>query len=131
MRTVSGMHLRVLAGTYAFVRLDGGAPLPAWFALDAPLSGAVRRADELSLLAAEERVPAEQSAERGFRALEVAGPLDLAMTGVMAALSGALADAGVPIMPLATHDTDLILVRADRLADAAAALRAAGHTVDP
>ena len=122
--------LRVLAGTYAFVRLDGDAPLPAWFALDAPLSGALRRGDELSLVVADERVPPEVAAERGFRALEVAGPLDLATTGVTASLSGALADAGVAIMPLATHDTDVILVRAGRLADATAALRAAGHTVE-
>ena len=125
------MLLRVLDGTYAFCRLDGDAPLPPWFALRAPLAGAVRRGDELSLLVADERVPPEVAAERGFRALEVEGPLDLALTGVMAALSSALAEAGVPIMPLATFDTDVILVRSDRLEDATAALRAAGHTVEP
>lgn len=125
------MRLRVLDGTYALCRLAGDSPLPPWFALDAPLAAAIRRGDELSLVARDESVPAEVAAERGFGALEVEGPLDLALTGVMADLSGALAGAGVPILPLATHDTDVVLVRADRLADAAAALRAAGHTVEP
>ena len=125
------MHLRVLAGTYALCRLDGDTPLPPWFALDAPLAAAIRRGDELSLVAADERVPGDEAAERGYRALEVEGPLDLGMTGVMASLAGALAGAGVPILPLATHDTDVILVRDERLADATAALRAAGHTVEP
>jgi hypothetical protein len=125
------VELRVLDGTYALCRLDGDAPLPAWFALDAPLAAAIRRGDELSLVAADARVPRDAGAERGFRALEVAGPLDLGMTGVMAALATALAGAGVPILPLATHDTDVILVRGDRLAAATAALRAAGHTVAP
>jgi hypothetical protein len=124
------MRLRVLEGLYALCRLDGDAPLPPWFALDPPLAAAIRRGDELSLVAAQERVPEDVPAERGYRALEVAGPLDLSMTGVMADLSGALAAAGVPIMPLATYDTDVILVRDERLADATAALRAAGHTVD-
>ncbi|MDQ5808294.1 MAG: ACT domain-containing protein [Actinomycetota bacterium] len=125
------MELRVLDGTYALCRLDGGSALPSWFAFDPPLAAAVRRGeDELSLVVAGERVPAGVAAERGFRALEVQGPLDLAMTGVMADLSGALARAGVPIMPLATYDTDVILVHDDRLADATAALRAAGHTVE-
>jgi hypothetical protein len=125
------VNLRVLEGTYALCRLRGDDALPAWFALDPPLAAAVRRADELSLVVADERVPPDVAAQRGYRALEVEGPLDLELTGVMAALSAALADAGVPILPLATHDTDLILVRGGDLGSATAALRAAGHTVGP
>ncbi len=124
------MELRVLDGTFALCRLPGDAPLPAWFAFDPPLAVAIRRGPgELSLVVAEEKVPADVAAERGFRALEVAGPLDLAMTGVTSVLSAALAAAGVSILPLATHDTDVFLVRDERLDDAAAALREAGHTV--
>jgi hypothetical protein len=75
------------------------------------------------------RVPDDVRAERGWRALAVAGPLDFALTGVLAALAGPLADAGVSIFAIATYDTDYVLVRADRLADAVGALRAAGHRV--
>ncbi len=126
------MELRVLAGTYALCRLPGDAALPLWFALDPPFAAAIRRGeDELSLVVRDDVVPADAAAERGYRALEVEGPLDLEMTGVMSVLSAALAGAGVPILPLATHDTDVILVRDDRLAAAAAALREAGHTVVP
>jgi hypothetical protein len=125
------MLLRVLDGTYAFCRLDGDEPLPPWFALDAPFAAALRRTDELTLVAEEARVPDDVRAQRGYAALEVDGPLDLQMTGVMATLSSTLAKARVPIMPLATYDTDVILVPRDRLDDATAALRAAGHTVEP
>ena len=124
------MYLRVLEGTYALCRLDGEQPLPPWFALGPPLAAAIRRGDELSLVAADERVPSGAAAQRGYRGLEVEGPLDLGLTGVMAALSAALAGAGVPILPLATHDTDVILVRDGDLGAATAALRAAGHTVE-
>ena len=65
----------------------------------------------------------------GWRAFEVEGPLDHAMTGVLASLATPLAEAGVPIFALATYDTDYVLVPAARVADAAAALEAAGHTV--
>lgn len=124
------MELRILDGTFALVRLAGEEPLPAWFALDPPFAAAMRRgAEELSLVAPDDAVPAGVTAERGFRALEVAGPLDLQMTGVMSVLSAALAHAGVPIMPLATYDTDVILVPGDRLDDAVVALREARHTV--
>jgi uncharacterized protein len=124
------MHLRALPGTFALCRLDGAEELPGWFRLTAPLSAAIRRADELSLVAPVDSVPAGVVAERGWRALEVAGPLSLEMTGVMADLAGALGEADVSVMPLATYDTDVILVRDERLRDAAAALRDAGHTVD-
>jgi hypothetical protein len=64
-----------------------------------------------------------------WRRLEVAGPLDLALVGVMSELAGILAGAGVSVFPVATHDTDHLLVRADRLDAACDALRAAGHRV--
>ena len=124
------MNLRALPGTFALCRLEGAEELPDWFRLTAPLAGAIRRGDELSLVAPGDAVPSGVVAEHGWRALEVEGPLTFEMTGVMAALGTALADAGISVMPLATYDTDLILVRDERLADAAAALRGAGHTVD-
>ena len=124
------MHLRALPGTFAVCRLDGAADLPAWFRLAPPLAGAIRRGEELSLVAPGQAVPGGVVAEHGWRALEVAGPLAFETTGVMADLAGALAAAEVSVMPLATYDTDVLLVRDERLHDATTALRDAGHTVD-
>lgn len=122
--------LRVLDGAFAVCRLDpGDAVLPAWFALDAPFACATRRADELSLVCPEDAVPGDVLAERGWRALEVEGPMDLALTGVLARIAGPLAAADVPVFALATYDTDVVLVPGARLDDALAALRGAGHDV--
>jgi hypothetical protein len=52
------------------------------------------------------------------------------MTGVLTAIAVPLADAQVSMFAIATYDTDDVLVRAERLAAAVAALRAAGHTVE-
>jgi hypothetical protein len=91
----------------------------------------VTRSDtELSVVCREEDVPAGASAERGWRALEVAGPLDFSLTGIVASLVSPLADAAVPIFVLSTFDTDYLLVREPDLPRAVEALRAAGHTVD-
>jgi hypothetical protein len=115
----------------AVCRLDPAGGLPPWFALEPPLAAAVVRGGELTLVCPEDAVPAsaELVAERGWAALEVAGPLDLTLTGVMASLSGALAEAGVALFAVSSFDTDVLLVRARQLADAVAALRAAGHEV--
>jgi hypothetical protein len=90
----------------------------------------VRTAAELSVVCEEGAVPDAVRAQRGWRALEVSGPLDLAMTGVLASLAVPLADAGVPIFAVSTYDTDYVLVPGARLHDAVTALRAAGHHVD-
>ncbi|MDB4898364.1 MAG: hypothetical protein JWN53_172, partial [Gemmatimonadetes bacterium] len=75
------------------------------------------------------QVPAGLSASDGWRALMLRGPFDMALVGITVAVAEPLAAAGVSIMPIATHDTDYVLVRAEQLARAIDALRAAGHTV--
>jgi uncharacterized protein len=89
-----------------------------------------RREGELSILCAEQRVPADVRAERGWRALEVEGPIDFQVVGLMHALTGPLARAGVPVLTVATFDTDLLVVREETLTRAVEALRAGGFAVD-
>jgi hypothetical protein len=119
----------VLPGALAVARLEPGAPLPAWAAPGdgAPLHAVIRTAAEVTVVCAD--VPDGVRAERGWRALAVEGPLDLALTGVLASLAGPLADAGVPIFALATFDTDYVLVPERSIERAVSALRAASHAV--
>jgi hypothetical protein len=104
--------------------------VPAWAEPgDGALHAVVRTPGELTVVCDAARVPAGVPAERSWRALEVQGPLDLALTGVLAAIAAPLARADVAIFAVSTFDTDYVLVRGDRLDAAVAALRAAGHTV--
>ena len=65
--------------------------------------------------------------EGGWRALRVAGTLEFSLTGILASLAAPLAEARISLFALSTHDTDYVLVKADTLAAAVAALTAAGH----
>ncbi len=125
--TVEGLDLALLPGRFAVGRLAADQPLPAdpggvLFALS-------RSADELSVLAEEGRTPPGARVESGLRALRVAGPLDFSLTGILAALTAPLAEAGVPIFALSTYDTDYLLVPERALAQAVNALESAGHRV--
>ena len=122
------MKLRLLTPTFAVARLEGDE-LPSWFTFAAPFACAARRGDELSLVCPEEAVPGDVVAERGWRALEVEGPLDFALTGVLSALAAPLAEDGVSIFALSTYDTDVLLVRAAQLDDAVGSLEAEGHVI--
>jgi len=122
-------RLLLLPGRLTVARLPGTAPLPDW-ADGAGFVSITRRAGELSIVCADERVPAEVRAERGWRGLEVEGPIDFQAVGVLHALTGPLARAGVSVFAVATFDTDVLLVREEALGRAVEALRAAGYTVE-
>ena len=126
------MRLRVLPGRFAVCRLDASAALPSWFSLtDGAVAAVVRRGgDELSLVCASGAPPADVVAERDWMALEIAGPMEFTLTGVLASVASPLAEAGVPIFALATYDTDVVLVPGARAEDAVRALRDGGHEVD-
>ena len=69
-------------------------------------------------------------AETGWRALIIDAAFELAGTvGVLSALTAPLAGAGIAIFAFSTWRTDLILVRGERVDEAVAALRRAGHAV--
>lgn len=125
--------LAVLSDTLAICRLDGTQPLPPWASQAAgDFFSATRTRNELSLIIAGSRAPDTAKCERGWRAFMVRGPLDFNQVGIIAGLSGTLADAGVSIFALSTYDTDYVMVKQSDFERAAAALRQAGYEVtDP
>jgi uncharacterized protein len=122
------LSLTVLADRLAVCRLPPDASVPT-----PPVSGglwsATRTAAELSLVLPEEEAPPEARTERGWRALQVAGPLDFGLTGILASLAAPLAEVDVSIFAISTYDTDYLLVRDGDLERAKEALRGAGHEI--
>ena len=122
------MQLRVLPDGYAVVRLHPGSELPSW--VDAgPFRSVPRTDNEVSVVCRDRDVPDGESAERGWRVLELKGPLDFSLSGVVASLVVPLAEAEIPIFLISTFETDYILVRSSDLELAGGALAAAGHSV--
>jgi hypothetical protein len=120
--------LTILPEKLAVCRLAVEAPFPEW-ARPGDLLGLIRTRDELTVVCAERLVPPEVIAERGWRALQVQGPLDFALVGVLAAITAPLAKAGVSIFAISTYDTDYVLVKEDALERARQALTQDGFLV--
>jgi hypothetical protein len=128
MAAASLLSLRVLPDPLAVCRLPADAEVPAW-AVAARFFSITRTADEMSVVCPEPSVPEGVENERGWRALQVEGSLDFSLTGVLASLAGPLAEAKIPIFVISTFETDLLLVKAERLEGAVETLRGAGHRV--
>jgi uncharacterized protein len=114
---------------FAIVRLDARAAIPEW-AWRGPFWSITRTPAELSIVCEQVSVPPGLTAiERDFRALAVEGPLDFSWTGILASIASPLAKAGISLFAVSTFDTDYVLVREDRLAQALDALRGAGWEI--
>jgi hypothetical protein len=120
--------LSVLTGRFAVCRLAPGAPIPEWAQRGAFVS-VTRTAEELSVVCDEEYVPAEARAERGWRCFKLHGPFTFSETGVLAAITRPLAEAGISLFAVSTFDTDYVLVKVADFERALNALGKAGHAV--
>jgi hypothetical protein len=126
------LDLELLRDDYAVCRLPVGSALPIGLLTRANDGGVVSvtwTADEVSIMCPAVHAPEGASVETPWRCFRVAGPINLALTGILASIVSPLADARVNIFAFSTFDTDYLLVPSVRLTEAIAALTAAGHHV--
>lgn len=122
--------LRPVPGEFSVCQLPGDSPWPVP-ARAQSLFSVTRTAREISVVCDADEAPAGARVEPGWRCLEVVGPLDFQMVGVLAGLTRCLARAGVSVCVMSTYDTDLVLVREHDLEPAMTALTQSGYAFDP
>ena len=106
------ISLQRVPGEYAVHRLapDADIPAEAW---DAPFVSIGRSRDELSIITGNGIRIESESKVGPWLAYRVPGAIDFSATGIMAALTAPLAEAGIGILGVSTYDTDYLLVHAD------------------
>ena len=112
----------------AVVRLGPGAEVPGW-AESSSLFSITATALETSIVCAMRSVPKKAKQAGPFTAFAVQGPLDFALTGVLATLLQPLADAEISVFTISTFDTDWVLVPVGDAERAADQWRRSGHDV--
>ena len=123
------LDLILLPDDYAVCRLDADEPIPDCLDAKAGIVSVTWTATETSIICPSDQAPDGAVVNTPWRCLRVNGPIDLALTGILAGLVNPLAEARVNIFAFSTHDTDYVLVPSVRLDEALAALTAAGHRV--
>ncbi|CUH75184.1 hypothetical protein TRM7557_00258 [Tritonibacter multivorans] len=119
------LNIQTVPGQYAISRLAPDADFPGW--LNGPgFSAAIRASDEVTLVCPEDRVPAEVEADRDWICLRSIGPFPFEAAGIVQSFIAPLSDKGIGVFVVCTFDGEHVLVPG---AQAAAALRAAGHRV--
>ena len=88
-----------------------------------------KTSEELSIVVPEDLQLPSLEHEHGWRCIEILGPLNLSMTGILAKISGILAEINIAIFALSTFDTDYILLKKDKLSLAIKALSAQNYQI--
>jgi hypothetical protein len=107
--------LQVFEGEYALVSIPSGSTLGLPDGGD--LTVVIHDPVEITMILEVERwekiAPEhpDATAQRGYRAIRLSQDFPLETVGVMAKLTGALAQAGVSIMAYSTFKTDVVIVR--------------------
>lgn len=122
------LTLKLHSPRYAVVRLDPKAAIPPW-AFQGEFFSLTVTPEEMSLITVETLLPADLPAERNWRILQVVGPLDFALIGILSSLSTTLANRKISIFAVSTYDTDYLLVKEDKLPLALEALTEEGHEI--
>jgi len=87
--------------------------------------------EENSLVCQTVLVP-ENAVERedGWRAFRIEGMLDFSLIGILAEISGILADNRIGIFAISTYNTDYVLTKKENFPKAMEALKNAGYEIE-
>ncbi|MCA0456938.1 MAG: ACT domain-containing protein [Chloroflexi bacterium] len=110
----SSLTLKLLPELFGILKLPPTERFPAWVA-DAPLFFAARTSDELSVMCPQAIIPAGLAYSANWHCLRVHGELAFDEVGVAARLARPLAEAGLSIFVVSTHDRDYVFVARDDL----------------
>jgi len=119
------LKLELLNDTFTIHRFGPSARIPDGVFGEAYFS-IVKTEEELSIVCRNAFTLNSERCSQGWSCIKVSGPLDLNTTGILAKLSKVLAEELISIFAISTYDTDYILVKADKAAEAVAALNDAG-----
>jgi hypothetical protein len=122
--------LIVLKDRYMICKADRNAEFSDWMDSDDFLSF-TKTKEEISVICRQKahEQPGILNRVTDKKIIKVNGPLDFSETGIIAGISGALADNGIPVFTISTYNTDYILISVNDTEIAVGALRDSGYKV--
>jgi uncharacterized protein len=122
------LKLRTVRGSFGVAQLAVDADVPTW-AYGPGFFTVSRTDEELSIVCLSDRIPGGVTVEHGWACLQLVGPFEFTLTGILLAVLQPLALAGVGIFAISTFNTDYVLVKEANHTTAIDALRSGGHSV--
>jgi uncharacterized protein len=129
-RKIPELSFRWIAGNFAICRLSATDPIPEW-ALRGTFTSVTRTAEELSIVALADNVPESCKPAIPWMCLKIEGPFAFSEVGILASFIQPLAENNIPVMAIATFDTDYVFIQEHFFGASIEALEGAGHKLLP
>lgn len=122
------LTLKRLNESFAIHRLSKESDIPAQV-FTAPIYFIAKTYNEVSIVLPENIKINSDAVEPNWQALEVVGPLDFSLTGILSRITTLLANESISIFAISTFDTDYILVKKEAIAAAITTLKLNDYSV--
>jgi hypothetical protein len=119
---MSKLTLKLIGENFSIHSLAVNSKIPKEI-FSAPIYFIAKTYDEISIVLPSHYLLTSDNVEPDWQALEVIGPLDFSLTGILSNISAVLASEKISIFAMSTFDTDYILVKRNTVEAAVAALR--------
>ncbi|MBL7716323.1 MAG: ACT domain-containing protein [Bdellovibrionales bacterium] len=105
------MDLKELGTALTVFQLHPDSPLPDFSGIRGFFS-VTRTPEEVSIVCETDQVPmGDFKREDGWKCIQVVGPLDFSLTGVLFSIAAPLADGKISIFAVSTFNTDYLLIK--------------------
>ncbi|WP_168427359.1 ACT domain-containing protein [Candidatus Colwellia aromaticivorans] len=122
------LTLKLLNECFTIHRLPEHSEIPPQV-FKAPIYFIGKTFDEVSIVLPDNIAIDSDKSEPNWLALQVVGPLDFSLTGILSNIAAILANEKISIFAISTFDTDYILVKKDTVSTAINVLNANDYHV--
>jgi hypothetical protein len=117
------LTLKLLSECFTVHRFAEHSEIPPQV-FSAPIYFIAKTFDEVSIVLPDTIVIDSDKSEDNWQALQIVGPLDFSLTGILSDIAAILANEKISIFAISTFDTDYILVKKDTVSSAVNVLKA-------
>jgi hypothetical protein len=122
------LTLKLLSEDFSVHRFSVHSEIPPQV-FSAPIYFIAKTFDEVSIVLPQNIAIDSDKSEANWQALQVIGPLDFSLTGILSDIAAVLANEKISIFAISTFDTDYILVKKDTVSSAINVLKANDYQV--
>jgi len=122
------LTLKLLSECFTVHRFPTNNEIPSQV-FSAPIYFIAKTFEEVSIVLPNNIAINSDKSEPNWQALQVVGPLDFSLTGILSDIAAILANEKISIFAISTFDTDYILVKKDTVDNAVNVLKANDYQV--